>query len=91
MANSISNGDASAHRTMIAQRSIDSARPLKVIAIGAGVSGILAAIKFPRRLKNLDLVVYDRNEEIGGTWFLNRYPGIACGKRDLLVSTGEIW
>ncbi|KAL2837567.1 hypothetical protein BJY01DRAFT_251389 [Aspergillus pseudoustus] len=57
---------------------IDYARPMKVIVIGAGISGILAAIRFPQRIPNLDLVVYDKNPEVGGTWFENRYPGVAC-------------
>lgn len=47
--------------------------------IGAGISGILAAIRFTRRIPNLDLVVYDKNPEVGGTWYENRYPGVACG------------
>ncbi|KAK6811378.1 hypothetical protein RU639_012809 [Aspergillus parasiticus] len=57
---------------------VDHARPMKVIVIGAGISGILAAIRFPQRIPNLDLVVYDKNPEVGGTWFENRYPGAAC-------------
>ena len=62
---------------------VDYARPMKVIVIGAGISGILAAIRFPQRIPNLDLVVYDKNPEIGGTWFENRYPGVACGRTQL--------
>lgn len=58
---------------------IDHVRPMKVIVIGAGISGILAAIRFPRRIANVDLVVYDKNPEIGGTWYENKYPGVACG------------
>jgi heterodisulfide reductase subunit A-like polyferredoxin len=65
---------------------IDYARPTKVIVIGAGISGILAAIRFPRHISNLDLVVYDKNQEIGGTWYENRYPGIACGMYPLSFS-----
>jgi cation diffusion facilitator CzcD-associated flavoprotein CzcO len=61
-------------------RSIDEARPIKVIVIGAGVSGIIAGIRFPQRIPNLDLVIYDKNPELGGTWFENRYPGVACGR-----------
>lgn len=63
----------------VASHEIDEARPVKVIVIGAGISGILAAIRFPRRIPNVELTVYDKNSEIGGTWFENRYPGVACG------------
>lgn len=29
-------------------------------------------------IPNLELIILDKNEEIGGTWFENRYPGVAC-------------
>ena len=64
---------------VLSRRSIDDIRPLKVIVVGAGISGILAGIRFPQRVKDLELVIYDKNEEVGGTWFENHYPGIACG------------
>lgn len=51
---------------------------LKIIAIGAGVSGILAAYKIQKQLKNVRLRIYERNDDIGGTWLLNKYPGCAC-------------
>ncbi|OGM45371.1 flavin-binding monooxygenase [Aspergillus bombycis] len=57
---------------------VDHMRPMKVVVIGAGISGILAAIRFTQRIPNLDLVVYDKNPEVGGTWYENRYPGVAC-------------
>ena len=64
-------------------RRIDDVRPLKVICVGAGISGILAAIKLQQKVQKLDLVIYDKNEELGGTWFENQYPGCACGTRDV--------
>ncbi|KZF26121.1 FAD/NAD(P)-binding domain-containing protein [Xylona heveae TC161] len=63
---------------LISERAIDDARPLKVIYIGAGVSGIIGAIEFQKYVPNLDLVIYEKNPEIGGTWYENRYPGCAC-------------
>lgn len=44
-----------------------------VAIVGAGMSGILAAI----RLKNagIPFVVLEKNSDVGGTWFENRYPG----------------
>lgn len=56
----------------ISGRAIDEARPLKVIYIGAGVSGILAVIEFLRTVPSLDLVIYEKNPDIGGTWYENR-------------------
>lgn len=57
---------------------IDDYRPVKVICIGAGISGICAAIRFNQRIRNLDFTVYEKNADIGGTWFENRYPGVRC-------------
>lgn len=64
----------------ISERAINQPRPLKVIYIGAGISGILAAIKFRQAVPSLDLVLYEKNPELGGTWYENKYPGCACGK-----------
>ncbi|KAG9222257.1 hypothetical protein CCMSSC00406_0006554 [Pleurotus cornucopiae] len=58
--------------------SIDEPRPIKVVVIGAGYSGIIAGIRFTQRVQNLDLTIYDANAGIGGTWFANKYPGLAC-------------
>ncbi|TKA24790.1 hypothetical protein B0A54_17554 [Friedmanniomyces endolithicus] len=63
---------------LISERAIDEPRPLKVIHVGAGASGICAAIQFPRHVPNLELVIYEKNPDVGGTWFENRYPGCAC-------------
>jgi hypothetical protein len=57
---------------------IDAGRPLKVICIGAGYSGILTAIRLPQRIPNLELVIYEKNNDIGGTWYENRYVMRAC-------------
>ena len=65
---------------LITERAIDEPRPLKVIYIGAGISGILAAIQFPKYVPNLELAIYEKNADVGGTWFENRYPGCACGE-----------
>jgi cation diffusion facilitator CzcD-associated flavoprotein CzcO len=52
-------------------------RPLRVIVIGAGMSGILSAIKL--REAGLDeIVVYEKADRLGGTWRENTYPGLSC-------------
>ena len=45
--------------------------------LGAGFSGIGAAIKLARSGRD-DLVIIERAEDVGGTWRDNRYPGCAC-------------
>lgn len=57
---------------------VENFRPFKVIVIGAGFSGINCAIRIPERLRNVDLTVYEKNGDVGGTWLENRYPGCAC-------------
>ena len=57
---------------------VENFRPIKVIVVGAGYSGIYHAIRIPERIKNCELVVYDKNAGVGGTWYENRYPGCAC-------------
>lgn len=52
-------------------------RDLRVIVIGAGMSGILSAIKLRER-GITDLAIYEKADRLGGTWRENTYPGIAC-------------
>lgn len=47
---------------------VENLRPIMVRVIGAGFSGILAAIRLPQKIRNIDLVVYEQAEGIGGVW-----------------------
>ncbi|CAK7221647.1 hypothetical protein SEUCBS140593_004636 [Sporothrix eucalyptigena] len=60
------------------EAAVDYARPIKVICIGAGMSGILCGIRFPQRIPNLSLKIYDKNDDVGGVWYENKYPGVTC-------------
>jgi cation diffusion facilitator CzcD-associated flavoprotein CzcO len=51
---------------------------IKIIHVGMGASGLLAAHKAKKLLQNYELICYEKNETIGGTWLENRYPGCAC-------------
>ncbi|KAJ0413944.1 hypothetical protein BJY00DRAFT_305957 [Aspergillus carlsbadensis] len=57
---------------------IHTERPIRIICIGAGASGLLFAYKLQRSFRNFSLTIYEKNREIAGTWFENRYPGCAC-------------
>jgi cation diffusion facilitator CzcD-associated flavoprotein CzcO len=57
------------------QAPIYSERPMRIICIGAGASGLVFAYKLQRSFGNFSLTVYEKNKEISGTWFENRYPG----------------
>ena len=54
---------------------INEERDLKIICIGAGASGLLLAYKLQRSFERFELVVYEKNPEVAGTWYENRYPG----------------
>ena len=43
-------------------------RRVKVITIGAGVSGILMAYLIQKQCENVEHVIYEKNGDIGGTW-----------------------
>lgn len=66
--NGNANGNAYGGGFRLKDESVENQRRMKVRVIGAGFSGILAAIRIPERLKNIDLVVYEKNEGIGGVW-----------------------
>ena len=53
-------------------------RNVRLICIGAGLAGIAAAYKYERQLENVDFIIYEKNEDVGGTWLENKYPGCAC-------------
>lgn len=48
-------------------------KPIRVVAIGAGASGINLAKFLPEQVNNLTLKIYDKNAEVGGTWFENTF------------------
>ena len=48
-------------------------RPFTVAIIGAGMSGLAAAVRLQQA--EIPFVIFERNEEVGGTWHDNIYPG----------------
>lgn len=57
----------------------DSYTYYPVIIIGAGESGIAMACQMKDKLGGFDQFrIFDRQGGIGGTWWINRYPGVAC-------------
>lgn len=48
-----------------------------VAIIGTGFSGLAAAIRLKEQGEH-DFVVFEKAEEVGGTWRENDYPGAAC-------------
>lgn len=54
---------------------VEAPSTLKAIVIGAGISGISAAVQLANM--GIDYTIIDKNADFGGTWWENRYPG--CG------------
>ena len=50
-----------------------AARRLKVLVVGAGMSGLLTGIRLSQAGVPFEIV--DKNADVGGTWFENAYPG----------------
>ena len=48
---------------------------LKVLIVGAGLSGLCMAIKLKEA--GIDFEIVEKNDTVGGTWYENDYPG--CG------------
>ena len=68
---------ATAHRPLPASTSH--------LVIGAGFSGLCAAIKLAEAGEH-DVVVVDKGPDVGGTWRDNTYPGAACDVPSQLYS-----
>jgi 4-hydroxyacetophenone monooxygenase len=59
-------------------------RPFRVAVIGAGMSGIVAAHRL--RQAGIDVEVFEKNDDVGGTWYENRYPGCRVDVSNLFYS-----
>lgn len=58
----------------IVEQPIGTRRPLRIVCLGAGYSGLMMGIVHNERMKseNVEFVMYERNPDIGGTWYENR-------------------
>ena len=62
----------------IADHFMGGPRKLRVAMIGSGMSGINFFKFAEEQLSNVEIVCFEKNNDIGGTWLENRYPGCAC-------------
>ena len=56
-------------------KAVPVSHQLPVIIVGAGISGILLGKMLLEQ--GIPFRIFDKNSEVGGTWWENRYPG--CG------------
>lgn len=57
---------------VVTEAPLGTSRAIKVITIGAGASGLNLARHIELHLQNVEHVIYEKNPEVGGTWFENR-------------------
>ena len=62
----------------ISEEPLFEKRQLRIVCVGAGAAGLQLAYKAERLLENIDLQIYEKNSDVGGTWLENRYPGCTC-------------
>jgi cation diffusion facilitator CzcD-associated flavoprotein CzcO len=55
----------------------NDARHVRVGILGAGFAGLGMAIRLKQQGED-DFVVWERDPDVGGTWWANRYPGCQC-------------
>lgn len=66
-------GELDASRRLV--NPIHAERHVRVICVGAGASGLLMAYKLQKHFENFSLQLYEKNPEVSGTWYENKYPG----------------
>lgn len=57
---------------------------IPVVIVGAGESGIAMGCRLKEALGFDQFRLFDRQAGIGGSWWINRYPGVACDVYALL-------
>ena len=62
----------------ISKGHIHPGRKLRIIYVGAGASGLLLAYKNKYHCyeKDVEVQVYEKNHDIGGTWLENRWESL---------------
>lgn len=70
---------------MIPAQATGPVRHVRVVVVGAGFSGIGAAIRL-RQAGVRDVLVLEKGSQLGGTWRENTYPGCACDVPSTLYS-----
>ncbi|KAI9818370.1 MAG: hypothetical protein M1827_000428 [Pycnora praestabilis] len=76
--NGHSNGVKSSSEYTVTEAPMGTRRHLRIVTIGAGASGLNMARHVELHMDNIEHIVYEKNRDVGGTWFENRYPGCAC-------------
>ncbi|KAK1512517.1 monooxygenase [Colletotrichum costaricense] len=63
---------------VVVEQPLGTGKRVRIITIGSGASGLNMIRTFRQKLTNFEHIVYEKNPEVGGTWYENRYPGCKC-------------
>ncbi len=61
-----------------------ASRKMHVVIVGAGMSGILSAIRLQQA--GISFEIIEKNADVGGTWYENSYPGCRVDTQNHLYS-----
>jgi hypothetical protein len=64
-------------------------RTIRIIHVGAGATGLCAAYKMRNQLQNYELVCYEKNASIGGTWLESMISCLECEMNKMLTSLSD--
>ncbi len=67
------NGEDAYAQPALKQVDAERLAGLRVLVIGAGMSGLLSGIRLKEA--GIDFEIIEKNPDVGGTWFENTYPG----------------
>lgn len=73
-ATTTTNGDSkkTTSEYVIPSEDLGTPRKLRLVIVGAGASGLNMARHLELHTENIDYAIYEKNPEVGGTWFENR-------------------
>lgn len=74
MSNRVVKADAASNLEAytVLEEPLGTARLLRVITIGAGAGGLNLARNMELQMTNVDHIIYEKNPEVGGTWYENK-------------------
>ncbi|KAN0107798.1 FAD/NAD(P)-binding domain containing protein [Hyaloscypha variabilis] len=62
----------------VTEQPLFAKRHIRLVCVGAGATGLEVAYKAERFLQDVEIQIYEKNNDVGGTWLENRYPGCTC-------------
>ncbi|KAK4941743.1 hypothetical protein LTR10_018347 [Elasticomyces elasticus] len=76
------NGDPPSEPLLRHATAFTPIRKLKVVTVGCGFSALIFAHKlqhqYPQFQDLLTHKIFESRDDVGGTWLVNRYPGVQC-------------